>query len=157
VNGGRNVIVYIYLCSGTTPSPTIAINYTAVETWHHERHGVFECVESHINITSPTVFSIATSADIDEATVQCLGACQSSNICEYWTLDLTKQLCHLKKTNDSKVATNDSVISGERLCASDFRDFYDFWCDQHGCDLEINITSHCGEEFKLEILEGDFK
>jgi hypothetical protein len=75
-SGGRNLSVYIHLCSGTTPSPTIAT--TEVETWHHERHGVFECVESHINITSPTVFTISTSADIEEATVQCLGACQSS-------------------------------------------------------------------------------
>jgi hypothetical protein len=150
----KNFSVFIYLCSGTTPAPSTVTNYTEVEAWHHERHEVFECVESHMNITSPTFLSVSTSADIEEATVQCLGACQSSDLCEYWTLDLVQRLCHLKETNGSYVATNESVISGEKFC--DFGSVEDAWCEKPGCHLAMTINSHCGDEFKLEILGGDF-
>ena len=83
-------------------------------SWHERGHEVFGCVEEY-NITSPSFSSFATSDDIDEATVECLAACQSTDECNYWTLDRTANTCELKVNNTGKVATV-AAISGEKLC-----------------------------------------
>ena len=110
----QNFSIYTHLCSSDIDKPEPA-NETELESWHNERHEMVECVESNVNITTPTFMSIATSADIEEATVERLGAFQASDMCEWWTLDLTKRLCLLKESNESKIATNESVISGENF------------------------------------------
>jgi hypothetical protein len=71
--GGDAFSVYVHLCGGMPPAPT---------PWHETRHEVFDCVEE-TNITSASFFSFNTSADIDEATVECLAACQSRDRCNY--------------------------------------------------------------------------
>jgi hypothetical protein len=145
---GQNYSIYVRLCSGDTPAPT-----TIAEAWHDSRHEVFDCVEEHINITSPTIATIDTSEDIDEATIQCLAACQASDVCNYWTVDIRNHTCALKLNNTGKVES-EYTFSGERSCA--VATVEEFGCFFINCDVELNISSTCGDQFTFEMLVGDY-
>jgi hypothetical protein len=126
-----------------------------LEVWHRERHEVFDCVQSGVNITSPTFFSVATSSDIEEATVECLGACQSSEKCNYWTLDLARQVCELKETKSgTATAANETTFSGESKC--DLGRVEEFSCVPDFCSPSITLNSWCGHQVEIQILESDF-
>jgi hypothetical protein len=75
VAGGKNIGVYIHLCSEDKNNIKIDI-FTEVKELLH-------CAESYTNITSPSFYSFGTSADVSEASIECLAACQRSDICNY--------------------------------------------------------------------------
>ena len=88
--------------------------------------------------------------------MECLAACQRSDYCEHWTLDVGNWKCDLKQSNTETVQS-ESAISGHKLC-SGYCIEEDFKCDTVGCDPEVIITvaESCSDEFTIEVLEGDF-
>jgi hypothetical protein len=116
---------------------------------------LLHCAESYTNITSHSFSSFPTSADVHEASIECVAACQRSDICNYWTLDVERHVCELKRENTGKVESK-SAISGERKCNS-FEVQEDMWCSINGCDPKLTITSYCGNDFTVQILAGNYK
>jgi hypothetical protein len=129
------------------------------EKWH-----LLDCIEQNTKITSPTIQNISTSSGIKDATVECMAACQSSNVCKYWTLDVQNQLCQLKETNVNK-SSSVTAVSGEKFCGFGFRDGVTcttksrvFKCYGAACVASISITNEkfCATRFSVQILEGDY-
>jgi hypothetical protein len=168
--------VFIRICGGFTPTPTLSptprptllptltptsptlspttLSPTLKPTAHW--HDVFECAEGDVNIESPTFKSIKVSKILDEAVIECQGACQASVDCQYWSLNREKHLCELKKNDTGKVPSEDH-ISGERLC--DYcgnNKTEDLFCNTKGCEASLNVTGVCSQEFSIQILHGDF-
>ena len=79
------------------------------------KESVFGWIEGDMNITTQTIQTISTSALLDDATVECVAACQVSDICEYWTLDVQNRMCNLKESNSDTVLS-ETAISGAKLC-----------------------------------------
>jgi hypothetical protein len=146
ISGGQNRSVFIRLCTGQTPAPT-----TEVENWVQERHRVFDCVETNLNITSPTFKTVATSSAIEDAIIECMAACQRSEICKFWTLDIKEQICALK-LNKTGTAISESSFSGDGKC-TEIQIQQEFWSSSH--QVELTVDWGCSEKFTIEILEGD--
>merc|ERR1712142_1248733 len=99
MKAGNNASVYIRLCSSSnetslpvsepTPRPTTVQDPTPRPTTPidvspgGELHGVFDCTENYTNITSPSFASFDTSADEEDATIECMARCQASDQCNY--------------------------------------------------------------------------
>ena len=78
-------------------------------------------------------------------------------LCNYWTLDVQKQMCLLKNGNSEKVPS-EIAISGEKFCefCTEVKKA-DFHCYSNGCDAIITITSgFCrSKPVTIEVLEAD--
>jgi hypothetical protein len=132
--------------------PTLSPTLKPTAHWHD----VFECAEGDVNIESPTFKSIKASNVLDEAVIECQGACQASVDCQYWSLNREKHLCELKKNDNGKVPSGNH-ISGKRLCDyCGHNKTEDFFCNTKGCEASLNVTDICSKEFGIEILHGDF-
>jgi hypothetical protein len=146
--------VFLRLCGGTTPTPTASPTpkptpSTLSPTAHW--HGVFECTEGDVNIGSPTFSSINTSNVLDEAVIECQGACQASDDCKYWSLNRDQHMCELKQNNTGKVPS-ESYISGERLCDHCGNNkTEDLFCGTKGCEVSLSVTGICSKEFTIEV------
>jgi hypothetical protein len=134
--GGNKYNVYLRLCNGfdsptlsptlsptsptkaPTPSPTTLLpsrTPTAPTARPTDQWRLSGCIERETDIKTPTIKNISTSSAIDDATVECMAACQGLDICGYWTLDVQNQICELKETNLEKHPSLTS-ISGAKFC-----------------------------------------
>ena len=116
--------IFVRICAGLAPpsiaptlAPTIAQDPTLSPTVKPTAHShvVLGCVEGDTNITTQTIQTISTCAKVGDATVECLAACQVSDIYEYWISDAQKQMCNLKESNGTTVP-REIAISDAQLC-----------------------------------------
>jgi hypothetical protein len=126
-----------------------------------EQWRLSDCIERDIQITSPTIKNISTSSAIDDATVECMAACQTLDSCEYWTVDVQHQICQLKETKVSKYRSL-TAISGQKFCGFEYGvckpRSKDFFCDTRGCGVSMSIKGErfCSTKFRVQVLEGDY-
>jgi hypothetical protein len=96
---------------------------------------------------------------VDDATVECLAACQSSTICEFWTLDVENHECQFKETNVDTVYS-EAAISGSKICnGNDWCAREELRCANTNCQtlVKINVKGSCSSDmFRVEVLEGNF-
>jgi hypothetical protein len=169
VENFKDYDVFLRICGGTTPTPTMSptiipttLSPTLTPTtlsptlrptahWHH----VFECTESDVKIESPTFASLKTENALHDAVIECQGACQANVDCKFWSLNRKLHLCELKKNNLKKVPSED-YISGERLCKNCGNKTEDLFCNSKGCEVSLSVTDICSENFSIQILHGDF-
>jgi hypothetical protein len=133
--------------------PTIAPTQTQTDQW-----SLSGCIEWDTKITTPTLKNFSISSSIDDATVQCMAACQALDICEYWTLEVQTQICHLKKTNLEKSLSLTS-ISGEKFCVGFGYSARsrDFWCYGSLCNASLSIgKAFQDNQFSLQVLGGTY-
>jgi hypothetical protein len=104
-----------------------------------------------VNITSSTFAFVTTSNLSRAATLQCLAACQSTDGCEFWTVDPSKRICELKQSSEVRVRAI-SANSGSKVCRGCGENVtVEFGFGNSSFDASIDIFNICSEDFILEV------
>ena len=69
------------------------------------------CFVHKVDYWGNDIRQVQTSTD-----VECQKACQNEPKCEYWTLVLSLQKCHLKSAKEIGSTNNPDLISGPKTC-----------------------------------------